>query len=102
MSRQISSRSSARASRSGMDRTVASGSMTPTGADLLAVLHEAATEVRAVLDGLDDWGLAGTRAGQYRSDLAADAVAVATLTSAGLGVMSEESGDHHPSRPVVV
>jgi fructose-1,6-bisphosphatase/inositol monophosphatase family enzyme len=46
--------------------------------------------------------LAGTRAGQYRSDLAADEVAVAMLDRAGLGVLSEESGPHHPQRPVVV
>ena len=42
--------------------------------------------------GLDDWGLAGTRRGQYRSDLVADEAAVRVLTAAGLGVLSEESG----------
>ena len=42
--------------------------------------------------GLADWGLAGTRPGQYRSDLVADAAAVRVLTEAGLGVLSEESG----------
>ena len=35
--------------------------------------------VRAALDGLDDWGRAGTRPGQYHSDLAADDAAVAVL-----------------------
>ena len=69
---------------------------------LLQVLHDAATEVRAALDGLGGWGLAGTRAGQYESDLAADAVAVEVLDRAGLGVLSEESGLHHPDRDVVV
>lgn len=65
----------------------------PTDADdLLAVLHEAAAAVRGALDGLDDWGLAGTRPGQYRSDLAADEAALAVLDRAGLGVLSEESG----------
>ena len=39
-----------------------------------------------------DWGLAGTRDGQYRSDLVADAAALEVLDGAGLGVMSEESG----------
>jgi myo-inositol-1(or 4)-monophosphatase len=56
------------------------------------VLEEAARQVKAALDGLVDWGLAGTRAGQYRSDLVADEVAVAVLRAAGLSVMSEESG----------
>jgi fructose-1,6-bisphosphatase/inositol monophosphatase family enzyme len=69
---------------------------------LLAVLKATADAVRAALDRLDDWGLAGTRPGQYRSDLAADNAAVYVLTDAGLGVMSEESGDHYPDRPLVV
>jgi fructose-1,6-bisphosphatase/inositol monophosphatase family enzyme len=69
---------------------------------LLEVLHATASAVFNALGGLDDWGLAGTRQGQYRSDLAADAVAVEILGKAGLGVMSEESGTHHPDRPVVV
>jgi myo-inositol-1(or 4)-monophosphatase len=69
---------------------------------LLEVLNEAAEAVRTRLSGLDDWGLAGTRAGQYRSDLAADEVAVAILDGAGLGVLSEESGLHHPEREVLV
>lgn len=68
---------------------------------LLAVLHEAADAVTDVLATLDDWGLAGTRPGQYHSDLAADTAAVAVLTAAGLGVLSEESGRHDPERPLV-
>lgn len=70
--------------------------------DLLKVLNEAADAVATVLDPLEDWGLAGTRAGQYHSDLAADAVAIAVLTDAGLGVLSEESGVHHGDRPLLV
>jgi len=58
--------------------------------------------VKAALDVLDDWGLAGTRPGQYRSDLAADDAALAVLDKAGLGVLSEETGVHHPDRAVVV
>jgi myo-inositol-1(or 4)-monophosphatase len=69
---------------------------------LLEILNETAQAVGRRLSGLEDWGLAGTRAGQYRSDLAADLVAVAMLEDAGLGVLSEESGLHHPQRPVVV
>jgi myo-inositol-1(or 4)-monophosphatase len=70
--------------------------------DILAVLHRAVTEVRRSLDSLDDWGLAGTREGQYRSDLVADRAALDVLDDAGLGVLSEESGLHHPERDVLV
>jgi fructose-1,6-bisphosphatase/inositol monophosphatase family enzyme len=69
---------------------------------LLGVLHDAATAVRTALDGLGDWGPAGTLPGQYLSDLTADAAALAVLDGAGLGAMSEESGLHHGERPVVV
>jgi myo-inositol-1(or 4)-monophosphatase len=69
---------------------------------LLEVLHDTASAVRAALDGLVDWGDAGTHAGQYLSDLAADEVALAVLERAGLGAMSEESGLHHGDRSVVV
>jgi myo-inositol-1(or 4)-monophosphatase len=69
---------------------------------LLEVLHAAASAVTSALGDLSDWGLAGTRTGQYRSDLAADAAALAVLDQAGLGVMSEESGTHRLDRPVVV
>jgi fructose-1,6-bisphosphatase/inositol monophosphatase family enzyme len=70
--------------------------------DLLEVLHSAADAVRDALGGLDDWSLAGTRAGQYRSDLAADAAVLAVLEQAGLGVLSEESGRHHADRRITV
>jgi len=70
--------------------------------DLLAVLHAAADAVRRALDDLDDWGLAGTRSGQYRSDLAADEACLAVLDDAGLGWLSEESGVAHPDRGVTV
>ncbi len=70
--------------------------------ELLGVLHDAASAVRTALDGLTDWGDAGTRPGQYRSDLAADEVALAVLDRAGLGAMSEESGLHGGDRDLVV
>ena len=54
------------------------------------------------LAGLDDWGLAGTRPEQYRSDLAADEAALAVLDRAGFGVLSEESGRLWPQRPITV
>src|SRR2546423_12621189 len=73
-----------------------------TDDDLVDVLREAATAVRAALDVLEDWGLAGTRPGQYRSDLAADEAAIAVLDKAGLGILSEETGLHHAERDIVV
>ena len=61
-------------------------------ARLFAVLDAAAEAVRHALDGLDEWGPAGTRPGQYHLDLAADAAALPILHGAGLAVLSEESG----------
>jgi fructose-1,6-bisphosphatase/inositol monophosphatase family enzyme len=58
----------------------------------LAVLHRAADAVAAVLRGVTDWGLTGTRRGQYLADVAVDEVAVAVLVDAGFAVLSEESG----------
>jgi myo-inositol-1(or 4)-monophosphatase len=60
--------------------------------DALALLDDAAAAVRRALDAHDDWGPSGTRVGQYRSDLAADAAALAVLRGAGVAVLSEESG----------
>ncbi|MHB8243926.1 MAG: inositol monophosphatase family protein [Acidimicrobiales bacterium] len=59
---------------------------------VMRVLYEVAKRVRTALDDLSDWGLAGTRPDQYRSDLAADKAAVEVLSGAGIAVMSEESG----------
>jgi fructose-1,6-bisphosphatase/inositol monophosphatase family enzyme len=69
--------------------------------DLVEVLDAAAAAVRRALDDLDDWGPAGTRPGQYQSDLAADAAAVEVLVEAGLGVLSEESGLTHGERELL-
>jgi myo-inositol-1(or 4)-monophosphatase len=74
--------------------------VTPDAA--LGVLNEAADAVAETLRGLPDWGLAGTRAGQYRSDLAADAAAHGVLAKAGFGVLSEESGVLRPDAEVLV
>lgn len=70
-------------------------------AAMAAVGRDAARAVRDALGGLGDWGPAGTRAGQYRSDLVADEAAVDVLTRGGFGVVSEESGEHHLDRSVV-
>jgi fructose-1,6-bisphosphatase/inositol monophosphatase family enzyme len=69
---------------------------------LLEVLTDAAGAVRSALDDLEDWGPAGTRPGQYRSDLVADAAALEVLDGAGLGVLSEESGLHAAERELLV
>lgn len=66
------------------------------------MLHEAATAVAASLDDLDDWGLAGTRDGQYRSDLVADEAVLKVIGQAGFGALSEESGLHDADRDIVV
>lgn len=69
---------------------------------LVELLHETAVAVSSALDGLEDWGPAGTRPGQYHSDLAADAAALRVLEEAGVGVLSEESGGHRLDRDLVV
>lgn len=68
---------------------------------LLEVLRETVAAVRDVLTDLDDWGPAGTRPGQYRSDLVADEAALEILSGAGLGVLSEESGLHDAERDLL-
>ena len=70
--------------------------------DLQGLLHDTADAIGAALGDLSDWGLAGTRAGQYRSDLAADAAGLAVLARAGVGVLSEESGHHGGDAGLVV
>ena len=74
-------------------------------------LHEPARRRRptpspTALGGLDDWGLAGTRAGQYRSDLAADAAAARACSTGagrrraerGVGPAPARRGDHGRGR----
>jgi fructose-1,6-bisphosphatase/inositol monophosphatase family enzyme len=68
--------------------------------DLLGVLSRAAEAVAGALAELDDWGPAGTRPGQYRLDLVADAAALEVLHGAGLRVLSEESGMTAPDGAV--
>lgn len=70
--------------------------------EVLEILDETASAIRAALGSLEDWGLAGTRHGQYLSDLAADAAALEVLDRAGVGVLSEESGRHRPDAAMTV
>jgi fructose-1,6-bisphosphatase/inositol monophosphatase family enzyme len=76
--------------------------MNTSASSVLEVLQEVVAAVAASLDGLADWGLAGTKHGQYRSDLVADEAALDILDRAGYGVLSEESGLHNPSREIMV
>ena len=48
------------------------------------------------------WGPSGVRSGQYRADLVANDAVLGVLRSAGVGVLSEESGLEGADRPVVV
>ena len=69
--------------------------------ELVEVGFEAAAAAAAALARLDDWGPVLDRPGQYKLDLAADDAVLAVLHAAGLGTLSEESGRHHPDRPLV-
>lgn len=68
---------------------------------VLEVLHATADAVRAALDLVEDWGPSGEKMGQYHLDVAANTAAVGLLEGAGLGVLSEETGLHHPDRPLL-
>lgn len=63
-----------------------------TDAEILSLLSRAAAAARQAMAECEDWGLAGTKPGQHRSDIAADAAAVEVLLGAGVRVLSEESG----------
>ena len=73
-----------------------------TAGRVMTLLDEVVEAVRTALAGVGDWGLAGTKAGQHHSDLAADAAALAVLRRAGVGVLSEESGLQEAERPLLV
>jgi myo-inositol-1(or 4)-monophosphatase len=66
------------------------------------LLEDTADVIAGALGLVEDWGPAGTRKGQYHSDLAADRAALAVLEAAGVGVLSEESGRHRPDAPLTV
>jgi fructose-1,6-bisphosphatase/inositol monophosphatase family enzyme len=73
-----------------------------TDSELLEVLDEAAIAVHRSLEDVSDWRPSTERPGQYAIDVVADDAAVEVVVGAGLGVLSEESGTHHPEREVVV
>lgn len=67
-----------------------------TDGELSALLAEVVGAVVRALEGVTDRGPSGLRRGQYHLDVAADEAALAVLEPTGLGVLSEESGDHRP------
>ena len=74
-------------------------------AALVEVLHAAADAVQTALAKVEDWAPTtgrGSAHTQYAVDLVADGPAVDILLPAGLGALSEESGRHHPERPITV
>ncbi|MEA3020496.1 MAG: monophosphatase, partial [Actinomycetota bacterium] len=73
-----------------------------TDDDLMAVLDGTVTVIRDALDIVEDWRPMTGKPTQYAIDVAADGPAVAHLTAAGLGVLSEESGLHHADRDITV
>lgn len=70
--------------------------------EALALLHRTADAVAAALADHGDWGPSGRRAGQYASDVVADAAALGVLDAAGVGVLSEESGLRRADEALVV
>jgi myo-inositol-1(or 4)-monophosphatase len=73
-----------------------------TDDDLLGVLDATVEAVRAALAEVADWRPTTDRPSQYAIDVAADRAALGVLLDAGLGVLSEESGRHHPERALTV
>lgn len=89
---------------SGTVRDTCADSLRPMRDDeLIAALHATADAVAvAFRHSVDDYRAKGDRAGQYALDIVTDAAAVDVLLDVGLGVLSEESGHHHPEREVCV
>jgi len=69
---------------------------------LLSLLHSVADAVADALGEVEDWGPSGRREGQYAADLIADAAALDVLRSAGVGVLSEESGVERSGAAILV
>lgn len=72
---------------------------------LLATLLQAADGVRTLVASADPAARIRRADGhpdQFEIDVAADEACTSVLVDAGLGVLSEESGFHQPSRPILV
>ena len=68
----------------------------------MELLDKTAAAVIQALANVDDWGPSGLRETQYKSDVVADAAALACLDRAGVGVLSEESGLRRAGSPLLV
>lgn len=68
----------------------------------MALLGDVADAVARAMRRVDDFGLSGGRDGQYVLDLHTDAAALDVLRSAGVGVLSEESGLERPDADEIV
>lgn len=66
------------------------------------LLHRVADDVATSLASVTDWGPSGLRDGQYAVDVVVNDLVVEALVAEGLGVLSEETGLHHPERDVCV
>lgn len=73
-----------------------------TADEILAALADAADAVVAAFAKTTDWGPSGLRSDQYASDLVADEAVLRVLGSAGIRVLSEESGLGDGTGPVAV
>lgn len=71
-------------------------------ADPMGLLHDVADAVAAAMRTVTDFGPSGARVGQYALDITADDAALAVLSRAGVGVLSEESGFNPTSAGEVV
>ncbi len=70
--------------------------------ELLALFHEAARLTADTLRAIEDRRPTTDVVGQYQLDVATDAAVVPLFVDAGFGVLSEESGLHHPERDTVI
>lgn len=68
---------------------------------LIDLFSNITTAIRGELNQLLDWGPASGHPGQYQHDVVADKVAVPMLLNEGLGVVSEESGQHSIDRKII-
>ena len=66
--------------------------------DPLGLLNDVVNAVALAMRSVSDFGPSGGRDGQYALDIVADEAALSVLRSAGVGVLSEESGLEHADR----
>jgi fructose-1,6-bisphosphatase/inositol monophosphatase family enzyme len=70
--------------------------------EVLDLLQATAEAVTIAMHQHREWGLSGTRHGQYHHDVAADTAALGVLEPAGVSILSEESGVRAGKLPITV